>query len=179
MRAANSGQSGPWAFGTGTPKSGDATLSMLSGSTSTNASDFGGTLDIGTFGSENTAYAATVENAVTHMKLTPTLSDSDATVKLGKGSSLAAATSGSASGAIALNFGTNEIKVEVTAEDGTTKRTYTVTVTRKAASRRSDERWGHGGQREARPDLDGAVGDGDRLRRALHLRAEDGPGRGG
>ena len=133
VRAANSGQSGPWAFGTGTPKSGDATLSELSGSTSTDGSDFGGTLDIGTFGSETTAYTATVENAVTHVKLTPTASYSGATVKVGKGSSLAAVTSGSASGAIPLAVGANALAVEVTAEDGA-KRTYAVTVTRAAAA---------------------------------------------
>ena len=44
-------------------------------------------------------------------------------------------------------------------------------------TRCSDEPRGHGGRREARPELDGAFGDGDRLRGELHLRAEDGPGR--
>ena len=134
VRATNSGQDGPWAFGTGTPKSGDATLSALTASSSDAADGTFAALDIGTFASGTTAYAATVENAVTHVKLTPAASVPDATVRVGKGSGLAAVTSGSASGAIALEVGPNEIKVEVAAEDGTTTRTYTVTVTRDAAA---------------------------------------------
>ena len=108
------------------------TLSGLSGNTSTDGSDFSGTLDIGAFAPGTTTYTATVENAVTHVKLTPTVSESGATVKVGKGASLAAVTSGSASGAIALAVGANALTVEVTAGDGTTK-TYAVTVTRAAA----------------------------------------------
>ncbi len=108
------------------------TLSGLSGSTSTDGSDFGGTLDIGTFAPGTTEYAATVGNAVTHVKLTATAGEAGATLKVGKGSSLAAAADGSASAAIALNVGANALRVEVTAGDGTV-RTYTVTVTRRAA----------------------------------------------
>ena len=134
VRATNSGQNGPWAFGTGKPKSRDATLSALTASSSDAADGTFPALDVGTFASGTAAFAATVENAVTHVKLTPTTSGPAATVKVGKGSSLAAVTSGSASGAIPLDVGPNEIKVEVTAGDGTTTRTYTVTVTRAAAS---------------------------------------------
>ena len=108
------------------------TLSGLSGRTSTDGSDFGGTLDIGTFAPGTTEYAATVGNAVTHVKLTATAGEPGATLKVGKGSSLAAVTDGTASGAIALNVGANALKVEVTAEDGTVT-TYMVTVTRQAA----------------------------------------------
>ena len=68
------------------------------------------------------------------MKLTPTVTHSSATVRVGKGTSLTAVTSGSASPAIALVPGANAIKAEVTAEDGTTKKTYTVTVTRQQES---------------------------------------------
>ena len=107
------------------------TLSGLSGNTSTDGSDFSGTLDIGAFAPGTTTYTATVENAVTHVKLTPTASESGATVKVGTGASLAAVTSGSASGAIALAVGANALTVEVTAGDGT-KKTYAVTVTRAA-----------------------------------------------
>ena len=138
VRATNSGQNGPWAFGTGKPKSRDATLSALTASSSDAADGTFAALDVGTFASGTAAFAATVENAVTHVKLTPTTSGPAATVKVGKGSSLAAVTSGSASGAIPLDVGPNEIKVEVTAGDGTTTRTYTVTVTRAAASSRRD-----------------------------------------
>ena len=113
------------------------TLSGLSGSTSTDGSDFGGTLDIGTFAPGTTEYAATVGNAVTHVKLTATAGESGATVKVGTGSSLAAVADGTASGAIALSVGANALKVEVTAEDGTVK-TYTVTVTREERALSSD-----------------------------------------
>ena len=112
----------------------DAALQSLSGSTSTDGSAFTGTLDIGAFAAGRKAYRATVANAVTHVKLTPAVNRSDATVKVGKrGTTLAAVTSGTASAAIALATGANVIEVEVTAADGGTQ-TYTVTVTRRAAA---------------------------------------------
>jgi small neutral amino acid transporter SnatA (MarC family) len=43
-------------------------------------------------------------------------------------------TSGSASGAIPLNVGPNTITVLVTAQDGTTTQSYTITVTRAAVT---------------------------------------------
>ncbi len=58
------------------------------------------------------------------------MSDSTATVKV-KGTTVA---SGAASGAITLDVGSNTITTVVTAQDGTTKSTYTVTVTRAAPS---------------------------------------------
>ena len=108
----------------------DATLSGLAASSSTSATGTFTALDIGAFGASTTSYTASVANSVTHVKLTPTVSDSGATVEVGKGSSLTAVTSGSVSDAIALSVGSNEITVEVTAADGATKKTYTVTVTR-------------------------------------------------
>ena len=111
----------------------DATLSGLTASSSTSATGTFTALDIGAFGASTTSYAASVDNSVTHVKLTPTAGHSGATVEVGKGSSLTAVTSGSASDAIALSVGSNEITVEVTAADGATKKTYTVTVTRGAA----------------------------------------------
>ena len=116
---------------TNNTKSSDATLSGLAGSTSTDGSAFTGTLDIGTFAATTTAYTATVADNVTHVKLTPTVNQSDATVKVGKqGTTLASVTSGSASAAIALAAGANVIEVEVTAEDESTQK-YTVTVRNK------------------------------------------------
>ncbi len=113
----------------------DATLSALTASTSDSASGTFTSLTLtpSTFSATTTAYTATVANSVTHAKLTPTVTNSSATVKVGKGTTLTTVTSGSASGAIALSTGSNEIKVEVTAADGTTKQTYTVTVTRRHA----------------------------------------------
>ena len=107
-----------------------ATLSALRASTSPDATGWYTSLDIGTFDSGTTSYAASVDHSATHVKLTPTATDGDATVKVGTGSSLTAVASGSASEAIALSVGDNAISVEVTDEDGATTRTYTVTVTR-------------------------------------------------
>ncbi|OOV36509.1 cadherin-like beta sandwich domain-containing protein, partial [Candidatus Synechococcus spongiarum] len=108
----------------------DATLSGLTASTSTSASGTFTALTLDTFAAGTTAYTATVANERTHVKLTPTVNDSNATVKVGKGTSLTAVTSGSASGAISLQVGANAITVKVTAQDGSTTKTYTVTVTR-------------------------------------------------
>jgi len=62
-----------------------------------------------------------VANGVTTLTLTPTVNDPNATVVVNNGNP------------IALAVGANPILVEVTAQDGTTKITYTVTVTRAAA----------------------------------------------
>jgi len=110
----------------------DATLSGLTASSSTSASGTFTALTLDqSFAAGTTAYTATVANTVTHVKLTPTVNDSNATVKVGKGTSLTVVTSGAESGAIALEVGANNvIKVVVTAEDGSATKTYTVTVTR-------------------------------------------------
>ena len=78
----------------------DATLSALTASGGTSAAGTFTALSIGTFASDTTSDTASVANSVTHVKLTPTVNDSGATVKVGKGSSLTAVASGSASGAI-------------------------------------------------------------------------------
>ena len=69
---------------TNNTKSSDATLMSLAGSTSTDGSDFSGTLDLSAFASDTTAYTVIVADNVTHVKLTPTVSDSNASVKVGK-----------------------------------------------------------------------------------------------
>lgn len=111
----------------------DATLSDLAASSSTSATGTFTALNFGTFDSGTTSYTASVANSVSHVKLTPTANDDDATVKVGKGSSLTTVPSGSASGAIMLSVGSNILTIEVTAEDGATTQTYTVTVTREQA----------------------------------------------
>ncbi|WP_080834903.1 cadherin-like beta sandwich domain-containing protein [Cohnella massiliensis] len=73
------------------------------------------------------SYAASVDNSVSSIAVTPTLSDSGATVKVNG----APAASGAASEAVALNVGSNTVTVVVTAKNGTTK-TYTIIVTRAA-----------------------------------------------
>jgi gliding motility-associated-like protein len=82
------------------------------------------------FAAGTNSYTASVGNAVTSITLTPTTSDAGATITVNG----AAVTSGTASGAIALNIGTNTITTVVTAPDGTTTKTYTVTVTRAGAT---------------------------------------------
>jgi len=78
------------------------------------------------FVTATTSYTQSVANTVTSLTVTPTTSDAAATVTVNG----TAVTSGTASGAIALNVGPNTITTAVTAQDGTTKQTYTVTVTR-------------------------------------------------
>jgi CSLREA domain-containing protein len=81
------------------------------------------------FVSTTLAYTDAVTNATTSLTVTPTLADPTATVKV-NGTTV---TSGSASGAINLNVGMNTAKVLVTAQDGTTTQTYTITVNRAGA----------------------------------------------
>ena len=128
VRSKNGSSLGQWVFGAATPRSDDATLSALAatGSGSADGSFTALTLTPA-FAAGTTAYAATVASAVTHAKLTPAVTDSDASVTVA-GNAVA---SGSSSDAIALALGANEIAVVVTAEDGTVQ-TYTVTVTRQS-----------------------------------------------
>ena len=100
------------------PPSTDATLSGLTLSG----------VDFGTFDSATTGYTASVANDVTQTTATPTVKDDGASyvVKLGD------AVDGD--GTVELSVGSNTITVEVTAEDGKTTKTYTVTVTRAAPS---------------------------------------------
>ncbi|QYR21492.1 cadherin-like beta sandwich domain-containing protein [Paenibacillus sp. sptzw28] len=78
------------------------------------------------FGSGVTSYTAAVANSVSSVSVTPTVTDANATVKVNG----TLVPSGSASGEIPLSIGDNPIDVTVTAQDGTTTKTYTVTVTR-------------------------------------------------
>jgi len=79
------------------------------------------------FATATTAYTASVANTVATITITPTTTDANATIKVNG----TAVTSGTASGAITLAEGANTaINVVITAQNGTTKETYTVTVTR-------------------------------------------------
>ncbi len=82
------------------------------------------------FASGTTNYTASVNNATTSLTVTPTLADATASVTVNG----VAVSSGNASGAIALNVGSNTIATVVTAQDGTTTKSYTITVTRAANS---------------------------------------------
>ena len=85
-------------------------------------------IDFGTFDSTTVSYTAQVANSVTQTTVTPTVNDSGASyvIKLGGITD--------ADGVVVLSVGSNVLTVEVTAEDGSTTQTYTVTVTRAAAA---------------------------------------------
>ena len=78
------------------------------------------------FAPGTTQYRASVPRDVASVTVTPTARNSGASVTVDGQS----ATSGEASGPIALPHGARDIAVVVTAQDGSTTRTYTVTVTR-------------------------------------------------
>jgi protocatechuate 3,4-dioxygenase beta subunit len=101
------------------PPSTDATLSNLTVSQGTLTPAFAPT---------TTSSSDNVSNSVTSITVTPTVNESHATVTV-NGTPV---TSGSTSGSISLNVGSNLITIVVTAQDGTTTKTYTVTVTRAA-----------------------------------------------
>ena len=96
------------------PLSDDATLSGLTLSG----------LDIGPFDPDITAYTAGVGNDVTETTVTPTVNDDGATYVMSLVGGIRT------DGTLLLAAGSNVVVVEVTAEDGDTKRYYTVTVTR-------------------------------------------------
>ena len=106
-----------------TTPSTDATLSALAIST--------GTLT-GTCTGSSTTCSASVSNATGSITVTPTRNQGNATigVRLGTSGSYTSVTSGSDSGSLSLNVGTNTIEILVTAQDGTTSKLYTLTVTR-------------------------------------------------
>jgi len=81
------------------------------------------------FGANTTGYTASVGFSNSTINVTPTASDNiGATIKI-NGATVA---SGSAY-SVPLNLGNNTITIEVTAEDGTTKKTYTVVVNRSSS----------------------------------------------
>jgi len=78
------------------------------------------------FAAGTSSYTASVANTITSITLTPTSSDANATIKV-NGATIA---SGATTAAITLAAGANTITTLVTAQNGTTTKTYTLTVTR-------------------------------------------------
>ena len=112
------------------PDSTDATLSALALSNASNGSPI--TLTP-TFASSTTSYTASVVNGVDEITITPTVNESNATVQYQDSSDMDITDADDAKSGhqVPLDVvGENTIKVKVTAEDGTTPETYTVTVTR-------------------------------------------------
>ncbi len=98
---------------------------------SANANLSGLALSAGTlapvFASGTTSYTATVLNTTATLSVTPTVADSAATVKV-NGTAVAS----NASASLSLNVGSNTVATVVTAQDGSTTKTYTVVVTRQS-----------------------------------------------
>lgn len=110
--------------------SANADLSALSLSSGTLSPAFAGA---------TTNYTAGVPNAVATLSVTPTVSQSDAAVQVRvNGGTFSSVTSGNASAALALDVGSNTVDIRVTAQDGSTTKTYTVTVTRDEPSSNAD-----------------------------------------
>jgi C1A family cysteine protease len=86
------------------------------------------------FSSSTTTYTDSVANSVSNITVTSTTQDSTATIKVNG----IVATNGQASQPINLAVGPNTIKIVVTAQDGKTQKTYTITVTRAAALSSND-----------------------------------------
>jgi len=97
--------------------SSDATLSSLYISNTTLTPTFNGA---------TTSYTVTYPYSTTSMVVTPTVNESHATITVNG----VAVTSGTPSGAIGLAVGSNTISIVVTAQDGVTTQTYTITATR-------------------------------------------------
>ncbi|WP_162254162.1 cadherin-like beta sandwich domain-containing protein [Ensifer sp. Root142] len=101
---------------------------------STNADLSGLSLSSGTlspaFATGTTAYTASVPNATASLTLTPTASDATASITVNG----VTVVSGAASGSVTLAVGTNVVTTVVTAQDGTTQTSYTLTVTRAAST---------------------------------------------
>ena len=85
------------------------------------------------FASDITSYTAWVPRAVDEVTVTATTLHPNAMIAWLDGSDMALTDAGTAAGhQVALSEGENVVKMKVTAQDGTTTETYTVTVTRAA-----------------------------------------------
>ena len=83
------------------------------------------------FSSSVTSYTCDVLRPTASVTVTPTAGQANAVINARiNGGTYAPVTSGSASGSLALNLGNNTIDVQVTAQDGTTQKTYSVAVKR-------------------------------------------------
>ncbi len=86
-----------------------------------------------TFDPATTAYTATVDNSTTAITVTPTLAQANATITVNvNGGNFVAINSANSTESLALNEGENPIIVRVAAQDGTTVKQYTITVTKLA-----------------------------------------------
>jgi gliding motility-associated-like protein len=103
------------------PLSGVSTLSSLTISAGTLSPAFSGS---------TTSYTDNVNTGIASVTVTPTTTDPNATIAVNN----TAVVSGTPSSAIGINIGNNTISTVVTAQDGVTATTYTITVIRPAPS---------------------------------------------
>ena len=110
------------------------TLTAAQVQASNNANLSGLSINSGTlspaFSSNTTAYTATVANQVTELEVTPSAADAGAVIRV-NGTTV---NPQSPSQTIGLNVGENNIAIGVTAENGTTTKTYSIVVTREAVA---------------------------------------------
>ena len=92
------------------------------------------------FAPGTTSYRVWVVNDVAEVTVTPTPNDADAAIDWLDGSNMTLDDAGAGAGQqVTLDEGDNVVKVKVTAKDGNTTRTYTVTVTRRAVDAPGEE----------------------------------------
>ena len=117
----------------GTCTSGCNNIAKYSLSSDANLSDLvlsSGTL-VPAFASATTTYTASVDGSVSLATVTPTQVNTGAIIQTrANGGGWVRAVSGSSSWPFGLTVGDNTVDTQVTAEDGTTTKTYTITVTR-------------------------------------------------
>lgn len=107
------------------------------------------------FASGTTVYACTVPNDAASLTVTPTTQDANATVRVNN----VPVASGNASAGLPLQVGLNPITILVTAQDGTTTRTYTVAVTRQSVTEHALENWA--AEKGLPPSAAGPMADAD------------------
>ena len=105
---------------------------------STNANLSGLLLNGGTmtpsFSPDITTYSTSVPNETLDITITPTKAETNASIAVRvNGGNFTEVASGSASGPLALSAGANTVNVLVTAQNGSTTKTYTVTINRDGA----------------------------------------------
>jgi gliding motility-associated-like protein len=84
------------------------------------------------FNKDTTSYKDTVNNNINTITITPTQEDINGIISVQvNGGGYTPVVSGTTSSALALSLGDNTIEVKVVAQDNTTIKTYTITVTRK------------------------------------------------
>ncbi|MEI7908405.1 MAG: cadherin-like beta sandwich domain-containing protein [Verrucomicrobiota bacterium] len=110
----------------GTVHSADQTFTTISTNANLSSLSVAGVTLSPAFAAATASYTATVVNATSSVTVTPSAAQANATVMV-NGVSVA---TGSASGTIPLIAGINLVTTVVTAQDGVTTKTYTVSITR-------------------------------------------------